>query len=46
MANESRVAIVTGASSGMGEALSKDLVSKGWKVVLVSHVARISLMIG
>ncbi|KAF2095511.1 15-hydroxyprostaglandin dehydrogenase [Rhizodiscina lignyota] len=27
-----RIAIVTGASSGMGEALSRHLVSKGWKV--------------
>jgi len=31
---ESRVAIVTGASSGMGEALSKHLVSKGWLVAM------------
>jgi hypothetical protein len=30
--DKGRVAIVTGASSGMGEALSKDLVNKGWKV--------------
>ncbi|KAF9891662.1 hypothetical protein FE257_003674 [Aspergillus nanangensis] len=29
-----RVAIVTGASSGMGEALSEDLVSKGWQVAM------------
>ncbi|CAM1505038.1 Fc.00g106750.m01.CDS01 [Cosmosporella sp. VM-42] len=29
-----RVAIVTGASSGMGEALTEDLVSKGWQVAM------------
>ncbi|KAM5351111.1 hypothetical protein ACJ41O_003834 [Fusarium nematophilum] len=29
-----RVAIVTGASSGMGEALSEDLVKRGWQVAM------------
>ncbi|KAJ3525043.1 hypothetical protein NM208_g11810 [Fusarium decemcellulare] len=29
-----RVAIVTGASSGMGEALSEDLVQRGWQVAM------------
>ncbi|KAL4893689.1 hypothetical protein BDV59DRAFT_192857 [Aspergillus ambiguus] len=29
-----RVAIVTGASSGMGEALSEDLVDRGWQVAM------------
>ncbi|KAK7413289.1 hypothetical protein QQX98_007799 [Neonectria punicea] len=29
-----RVAIVTGASSGMGEALSEDLVQRGWTVAM------------
>ncbi|KAF2837877.1 15-hydroxyprostaglandin dehydrogenase [Patellaria atrata CBS 101060] len=29
-----RVAIVTGASSGMGLALSRDLVNRGWKVAM------------
>ncbi|KAK3717075.1 hypothetical protein LTR37_006130 [Vermiconidia calcicola] len=31
---ESRVAIVTGASSGMGEALSRELVRLGWQVAM------------
>ncbi|KAF2418940.1 NAD(P)-binding protein [Tothia fuscella] len=29
-----RVAIVTGASSGMGQALARELVQRGWKVAL------------
>ncbi|KAK4988542.1 hypothetical protein LTR50_003837 [Elasticomyces elasticus] len=29
-----RVAIVTGASSGIGSALSRDLVSNGWEVAM------------
>ncbi|KAH7162192.1 15-hydroxyprostaglandin dehydrogenase [Dactylonectria estremocensis] len=31
---QTRVAIVTGASSGMGEALSEDLAKRGWKVAM------------
>jgi len=31
---KSKVAIVTGASSGMGEALSRHLISKGWLVAM------------
>ncbi|KAK5128937.1 hypothetical protein LTR85_000270 [Meristemomyces frigidus] len=31
----SRIAIVTGASSGMGEALSRELVNRGWFVAMV-----------
>ncbi|TKA74981.1 hypothetical protein B0A49_02556 [Cryomyces minteri] len=34
MATSARVAIVTGASSGMGEGLARDLVSRGWKVAM------------
>lgn len=34
MTEPRKVAIVTGASSGMGEALSRDLTSKGWKVAM------------
>jgi NAD(P)-dependent dehydrogenase (short-subunit alcohol dehydrogenase family) len=29
-----RVAIVTGASSGMGQVLARELVQRGWKVAL------------
>ncbi|KAK5712234.1 hypothetical protein LTR17_018047 [Elasticomyces elasticus] len=32
--SESRVAIVTGASSGMGEALTRELVNRGWFVAM------------
>lgn len=29
-----KVAIVTGAASGIGLALTRDLISKGWKVAM------------
>jgi NADP-dependent 3-hydroxy acid dehydrogenase YdfG len=32
--SEKKVAIVTGASSGMGLALSRDLVARGWNVAM------------
>ena len=34
MTTSSPVAIVTGASSGMGLALARDLVQRGWKVAI------------
>src|SRR5262249_12636314 len=34
-----RVAVVTGASSGIGEALSRELRSRGWRVVGLSRRA-------
>ncbi|KAG7133982.1 Short-chain dehydrogenase/reductase ascJ like protein [Verticillium longisporum] len=34
MMADKRVAIITGASSGMGEALLRDLASKGWHVAM------------
>jgi 15-hydroxyprostaglandin dehydrogenase (NAD) len=34
MSSRSRVAVVTGAASGIGLAISKDLITKGWKVAL------------
>lgn len=43
MAMKSRVAIVTGASSGMGEALSRDLVSGDWKVAMADARPNIEL---
>jgi hypothetical protein len=33
-------AIITGATSGMGLALAKDLISKGWCAVIVSSPKR------
>lgn len=35
MSSESRVALITGAASGMGLALAKDLLAKGWRVALL-----------
>jgi NAD(P)-dependent dehydrogenase (short-subunit alcohol dehydrogenase family) len=34
MASSSQVAIVTGGNSGMGAALARDLVKRGWKVAV------------
>jgi len=33
--SESRVAIITGAASGIGLALARDLLAKGWRVALL-----------
>jgi 15-hydroxyprostaglandin dehydrogenase (NAD) len=33
--SDSRVAIITGAASGIGLALAKDLLAKGWRVALL-----------
>ncbi|KAH8738224.1 15-hydroxyprostaglandin dehydrogenase [Ilyonectria robusta] len=38
-----RVAIVTGASSGMGEALSEDLVQRGWIVAMADIQPNVDL---
>jgi NAD(P)-dependent dehydrogenase (short-subunit alcohol dehydrogenase family) len=34
MASDARVAIVTGGNSGMGMALVRELVNRGWKVAV------------
>ena len=31
--NKKNIALVTGASSGIGEALSRELVKRGWSVI-------------
>ncbi|KAI7137218.1 hypothetical protein KC324_g16608, partial [Hortaea werneckii] len=36
---ESKVSIVTGATSGMGADLAKHLHAKGWKVALVGRTS-------
>lgn len=35
--NSKKIALVTGASSGIGEALSLELVKRGWSVVGMAH---------
>ena len=35
--NEQKIAIVTGASEGIGAAFSKLLIKKGWKVIGISR---------
>lgn len=33
-----RGAVITGAASGMGLALTKDLLAKGWRVVMADEI--------
>lgn len=44
MVSDSRVAIVTGGSSGIGMALVRDLVSRGWKVAIADVQENEALM--
>ena len=37
MNNTKNVALVTGASSGIGEAISQELVKRGWTVIGVAR---------
>ena len=39
MENKNKVALVTGASSGIGEALSRELVKRGWLVIGIARSA-------
>ena len=48
--SEGRVAVVTGASSGIGEAIARELAGRGWRCVLLArrleHLERIAAEIG
>ena len=35
--NSKKIALVTGASSGIGEALSRELVKRGWSVIGIAR---------
>ena len=37
MSNQKQIALVTGASSGIGEAISRELVQRGWSVVGIAR---------
>jgi NADP-dependent 3-hydroxy acid dehydrogenase YdfG len=37
MSNTNRVAVITGASSGIGEALARELVAEGYRVALLGR---------
>ena len=37
MSNSARIAVVTGGSTGIGEATARALAEKGWRCVLVAR---------